>query len=90
MVERKEGSFAHRNNRAGEAFEFADREKKAFEDIDMGASAQQGDERLSDPALGQGTGGSARTRDRRIPADRTAVSPTTELSIAQLPRSMAK
>ncbi|GFO19931.1 hypothetical protein PoB_004643600 [Plakobranchus ocellatus] len=33
------------------------------------ASPQQGDLRLSGPPSGQGTGGGARTRDRRGPAD---------------------
>ncbi|GFO18692.1 hypothetical protein PoB_004519700 [Plakobranchus ocellatus] len=33
------------------------------------ASPQQGDLRLSDPPSGQGAGGGARTRDRRVPAD---------------------
>ncbi|GFO01589.1 hypothetical protein PoB_002809400 [Plakobranchus ocellatus] len=33
------------------------------------ASQQQGDLRLSGPPSGQGTGGGARTRNRRIPAD---------------------
>ncbi|GFO18574.1 hypothetical protein PoB_004507900 [Plakobranchus ocellatus] len=32
------------------------------------ANPQQGDPRLSGPPSGQGTGGGARTRDRRIPA----------------------
>ncbi|GFO33427.1 hypothetical protein PoB_005993200 [Plakobranchus ocellatus] len=32
------------------------------------ASPQQGDLRLSGPPSGQGTGGGARTRDRRVPA----------------------
>ncbi|GFO18053.1 hypothetical protein PoB_004455800 [Plakobranchus ocellatus] len=32
-------------------------------------SPQQGDLRLSGPPPGQGTGGGARTRDRRVPAD---------------------
>ncbi|GFO28430.1 hypothetical protein PoB_005493500 [Plakobranchus ocellatus] len=34
-----------------------------------GASPQQGDLRLSGPPTGQGAGGGARTRDRRVPAD---------------------
>ncbi|GFN92307.1 hypothetical protein PoB_001881300 [Plakobranchus ocellatus] len=33
------------------------------------ASPQQGDLRLSGPPSGQGAGGGARTRDRRVPAD---------------------
>ncbi|GFN78078.1 hypothetical protein PoB_000458400 [Plakobranchus ocellatus] len=33
------------------------------------ASPQQGDFRLSGPPSGQGAGGGARTRDRRVPAD---------------------
>ncbi|GFN74799.1 hypothetical protein PoB_000130500 [Plakobranchus ocellatus] len=33
------------------------------------ADPQQGDLRLSGPPFGQGTGGGARTRDRRVPAD---------------------
>ncbi|GFO43302.1 hypothetical protein PoB_006980700 [Plakobranchus ocellatus] len=33
------------------------------------ASPEQDDLRLSGPPQGQGTGGGARTRDRRVPAD---------------------
>ncbi|GFO22263.1 hypothetical protein PoB_004876800 [Plakobranchus ocellatus] len=33
------------------------------------ASPQQGDLRLSGPPSGQGAGGGARTRDRKVPAD---------------------
>ncbi|GFO30006.1 hypothetical protein PoB_005651100 [Plakobranchus ocellatus] len=41
------------------------------------ASPQQGDLRLSGPPSGQGDGGGARTRDRRVPANLTADSITT-------------
>ncbi|GFO38703.1 hypothetical protein PoB_006520800 [Plakobranchus ocellatus] len=41
------------------------------------ASPQQGDLRLSGPPSGQGAGGGARTRDRRVPADLRADSPAT-------------
>ncbi|GFO34464.1 hypothetical protein PoB_006096900 [Plakobranchus ocellatus] len=34
-----------------------------------GEGPQQGDLRLSGPPSGQGAGGGARTRDRRVPAD---------------------
>ncbi|GFN83382.1 hypothetical protein PoB_000988800 [Plakobranchus ocellatus] len=48
------------------------------------ASPQQGDLRLSGPPSGQGAGGGARTRDRRVPADLRADSlatvPPTPLS----------
>ncbi|GFO22441.1 hypothetical protein PoB_004894600 [Plakobranchus ocellatus] len=37
--------------------------------IDSLSSPQQGDLRLSSPPSGQGAGGGARTRDRRVPAD---------------------
>ncbi|GFN76973.1 hypothetical protein PoB_000347900 [Plakobranchus ocellatus] len=41
--------------------------------IDLGkegrSSAQQSDLRLSGPPPGQGAGGGARTRDRKVPAD---------------------
>ncbi|GFO50650.1 hypothetical protein PoB_007715500 [Plakobranchus ocellatus] len=39
---------------------------------------QQGDLRLSGPPSGQGAGGGARTRDRRVPADLRADSLATE------------
>ncbi|GFN86611.1 hypothetical protein PoB_001311700 [Plakobranchus ocellatus] len=53
------------------------------------ASRQQGDLRLSGPLTGQGAGGGARTRDRRIPADLRAdslatVPPTPLLTIKQV------
>ncbi|GFO20251.1 hypothetical protein PoB_004675600 [Plakobranchus ocellatus] len=35
-------------------------------------SPRQDDLRLSEPSSGQGTGGGARNRDRRVPADRKA------------------
>ncbi|GFO43284.1 hypothetical protein PoB_006978900 [Plakobranchus ocellatus] len=41
------------------------------------ASPQQGDLRLSGPPSGQGAGGGARTRDRRVPADLRVDSPAT-------------
>ncbi|GFN95229.1 hypothetical protein PoB_002173500 [Plakobranchus ocellatus] len=37
--------------------------------VKLRASPQQGDLRLSGPPSGQGAGGGARTRDRRVPAD---------------------
>ncbi|GFO06260.1 hypothetical protein PoB_003276500 [Plakobranchus ocellatus] len=40
-------------------------------------SPQLGDLRLSGPPSGQGAGGGARTRDRRVPADLRADSPAT-------------
>ncbi|GFO16717.1 hypothetical protein PoB_004322200 [Plakobranchus ocellatus] len=50
------------------------------------ASPQQGDLRLSDPPSGQGAGGGARTRDRRVPvdlrADSLATVPPTPLGVS--------
>ncbi|GFN84447.1 hypothetical protein PoB_001095300 [Plakobranchus ocellatus] len=46
------------------------------------ASPQQGDLRLSRPQSGQGTGGGARTRDRKVPANLRANS----LGTAPVPR----
>ncbi|GFN76575.1 hypothetical protein PoB_000308100 [Plakobranchus ocellatus] len=43
------------------------------------ASPQQGDLRLSGPPSGQGAGGGARTRDRKVPADLRADSLATVL-----------
>ncbi|GFO49094.1 hypothetical protein PoB_007559900 [Plakobranchus ocellatus] len=53
------------------------------------ASPQQGDLRLSGPPSGQGAGGGARTRDRRIPADLRADSlATVPPTSPQLSRSL--
>ncbi|GFN84546.1 RNA-directed DNA polymerase from mobile element jockey-like protein [Plakobranchus ocellatus] len=41
-------------------------------------SSQHGDVRLSSPPSGQGAGGGARTRDRRVPADLRADLQATE------------
>ncbi|GFN96428.1 hypothetical protein PoB_002293400 [Plakobranchus ocellatus] len=49
------------------------------EDRAVKASPQQGDLRLSGPPSGQGAGGGARTRDRRVPADLRADSLATVL-----------
>ncbi|GFN74479.1 hypothetical protein PoB_000098500, partial [Plakobranchus ocellatus] len=49
---------------------------------------QRGDLRLSGPPSGQGAGGEARTRDRRVPADLMADSlPTAPLRLLLLWRS---
>ncbi|GFO15991.1 hypothetical protein PoB_004249600 [Plakobranchus ocellatus] len=52
------------------------------------ASPQQGDLRLSGPPSGQGAGGGARTRDRKVPADLRADSlatvPPTPLCVSVL------
>ncbi|GFO31800.1 hypothetical protein PoB_005830500 [Plakobranchus ocellatus] len=45
------------------------------------ASPQQGDLRLLGPPSGQGAGGGARTRDRRVPADLREDSPATQIKI---------
>ncbi|GFO01189.1 hypothetical protein PoB_002769400 [Plakobranchus ocellatus] len=49
------------------------------------ASPQQGDLRFSGPLSGQGAGGGARTRDRRVPADLRADSLATEQPTPPLP-----
>ncbi|GFN74732.1 hypothetical protein PoB_000123800 [Plakobranchus ocellatus] len=48
------------------------------------ARPQQGDLRLSGPPSGQGIGGGARTRDRRVPADLRAESLATVPPAPQL------
>ncbi|GFO42694.1 hypothetical protein PoB_006919900 [Plakobranchus ocellatus] len=49
--------------------EAANERRVVIADIATSLSPQQGDFRLSGPPSGQGAGGGARTRDRRVPAD---------------------